>query len=220
MNTPSKKQILPSGISTHEIDWSLYVIIDSEWLNKRLVQEIAEKVIKGGASVIQYRDKVSDSRCFFENAAIIRDVTKNHRIPFLINDRVDMALAVASDGVHLGSGDLPLKVARKLMGENTLIGASISEQHHLSQCGEADYLGVGAVFPTETYSTYSVVGLELVRLARKQTELPIVGIGGIHHGNASSVIRAGADGVAIISAILGHDDVEKATRDFTAVLKN
>jgi thiamine-phosphate pyrophosphorylase len=219
MSATINKIILPSGISMETIDWSLYVIIDAGWLNNRSVQNIAEGVIRGGAGVIQYRDKVSDSRRFFENAAIIREVTKHYHIPFVVNDRVDMAVAVASDGVHLGKKDLSAVIARKLVGEEMFIGVSVSSETDLSLCEHGDYAGVGAVFPTETHKNYTVAGLDMITLTREQTELPIVGIGGIQPDNALDVRQAGADGVAVISAILKHDDVEQAAREFVAAMK-
>ena len=201
-----------SEICKHEIDWSLYAIIDKEWLQGRQIQEVAQKIIQGGATVIQYRDKVSDTETFLDEATLLREVTGAYKIPYIVNDRLDIALAVDADGVHLGQDDLKFDIAKEAIDPFKVIGVSINHPLELEWSREADYYGVGAVYPTDTKETHGVPGLDLVREIRKHTDAPLVGIGGIKADNVEAVIEAGCDGVAVISAILGEDDIEKATQ--------
>lgn len=194
-----------------KIDWSVYAIIDKVWLGERSIQKVAEQIILGGAGVIQYRDKKSESGDFFADAYILSQVTRKHGIPLIINDRVDIAMAVGADGVHLGQEDLPVDVARKIVGDGMILGGSVHSLSEFEQMKEADYFGVGAVYTTSTKEGVPVRGIELIRQIRALTTKPIVGIGGITAENLSPVIEAGADGVAVISAILGAENVEKAT---------
>jgi thiamine-phosphate pyrophosphorylase len=117
--------ILPAGISVSDIDWSLYAIIDAEWLQDRPIQDICKQIIRGGAGIVQYRDKVSESGEFYRNAEKIRKITKQNNVPLIINDQVDIAVAVEADGVHLGHRDLPLVIARRLIKRHMLIGGSV-----------------------------------------------------------------------------------------------
>lgn len=199
-------------------DWSLYVIIDHEWLKGRPVHEVAEKVIAGGATVIQYRNKVSGTDQIMEEAEVLRLVTRTHHIPFIINDRLDIALAVEADGVHLGQGDLDSQLAKKALNPDMLLGISVENLGQLEWSEGADYFGVGAVFSTDTKTVDSIGGLAMVKEIRQHTSLPLIGIGGINSGNAASVIEAGCDGVAVISAILGANDIVRATRELAQIV--
>ncbi len=196
----------------HRIDWSLYAIIDGKFLKKSL-GEIAEELVSGGAGIIQYRNKEADSRTLYEDAKVLEKYLHEHSVPLIINDRIDIAIAVNADGVHLGERDIPVDTARRILGGNKLIGASVSTLRELWKADWADYLGVGAVFPTRTYDSYNIIGLPGFRRIRERTTLPIVGIGGIGLDNASSVIREGADGVAVISEILSSDNIERTAKN-------
>ena len=190
-----------------EIDWSLYSIIDKEWLKEKSIEDVAQQLCEGGSGIVQYRDKISTSRDFFSNALVLRKITKDFQIPFVVNDRIDIALAVNADGVHLGQEDIPWECARNILGNDKVIGGSvhsIEEFNHIKMC---DYIGVGAMFPTKTKKNVHVGGLDLLKKIRLLTELPIVGIGGITIDNAASVIQAGANGVAVISWLLGSSDI-------------
>jgi len=195
-----------------EIDWSLYAIIDKEWLKGRPVQEVGEQIIRGGAGVIQYRDKVSESEEFYRLALSLRQVTEVNGIPLIINDRVDIALAIEAAGVHLGQEDLPVEVARRIVGDEMILGGSVHSLSEYEKMKHVDYFGVGAVYPTRTKEKAEVGGIEIVRQIRARTQRPIIGIGGITLENLSPVFKAGADGVAVISAIMGADDVGEATQ--------
>lgn len=160
---------------------------------------------------MQYRDKISETGELVHNALILRRLTRNSGIPLIINDRLDVALAVEADGIHVGPKDMPVAVIRKL-APDLLIGVSISSVQEFEISPNADYYGIGAVFPTDTKEVDRVPGLNFIRQIRKRTNLPLVGIGGINETNAEQVIRAGCDGAAVISALLGTNDVRSATQ--------
>ncbi len=200
------------------MNWSLYCIIDAQLLGKRDIQEVADQMIQGGATLIQYRDKISDTRLFYDNAKVIQEICKVHHIPFIVNDRVDIALAVNADGVHIGQRDLPLSIVRKIVPKAMLVGVSISSIAEFEQCADADYYGIGALFPTKTKSTATVIGLNIVRSLRLRTFLPLIGIGGIQPENAAEVIRAGCNGIAVISAILCSENIYTTTRTFRRIV--
>lgn len=198
------------------VDWSLYAILDRGFFRGRPLQALARAVVEGGAGVVQLRDKTSESREFYEAALAVKSVTEAHAVPLIINDRLDVALAVDAEGVHLGQEDLPLTVARRLLGEHRILGASV---HDAEECRRAvaegaDYLGVGTIYPTSTKEKERIMGIEVVHTVRRMTDLPMVAIGGITLDNLEPVLRAGADGVAVISALLGTEDVRHRAREF------
>jgi len=187
-----------------KVDFSLYGIVDHAWLRGRDVAAVVEAAIAGGVTVVQYRDKVSPARIFFTNAVAARKVCAAHRVPFIVNDRVDIALAVGADGVHVGQEDLPVAVVRRVVGAEMLIGASAGtvEQALAAVAEGADYLGVGAIFPTATKPEADPASLNTLREIRRQVSCPIVAIGGITAERVAEVLAAGAHGVAVISALL------------------
>jgi thiamine-phosphate pyrophosphorylase len=197
-----------------KIDWSFYGIVDSAWLGQRSPGAVAEALIRGGAGIIQYRDKTSDNEEFYKAAAKVRRVTLKHGVPFIVNDRVDIALGVKADGVHIGSKDIPAATDRNRIRKNMILGRSVGKWNEFIASGDADYVGVGALFPTSTKTDAELAGLELVRRIRPQTRIPVVGIGGITMENVLSTLQAGCDGVAVISAVLGNSDIEWAARRF------
>jgi thiamine-phosphate pyrophosphorylase len=147
-------------------------------------------------------------------ASVLRNVTTAHRIPLIINDRVDIAMAMGADGVHLGQDDLPMEAARALVGENTILGGSVHDTGELATMEDADYLGVGAVYRTNSKEKAKVGGLELIKTIRSLTRKPMVGIGGITPENCGDVIAAGADGVAVISAVMDANDITSTVQRF------
>jgi thiamine-phosphate pyrophosphorylase len=164
----------------------------------------------GGATVIQYRDKESTTLDLFRGAEAVRRATRDGKIPLIINDRLDVALAVQADGIHVGKSDLPIERIR-ILAPGMIVGFSVGSMDDLSSSPEPDYYGVGAVFPTSTKSVSSVPGLALVRSVRSRTRLPLIGIGGISEANAVETLRAGCDGIAVISAVLGVENAGQAT---------
>jgi thiamine-phosphate pyrophosphorylase len=187
------------------------VILDRDWLRGREIERLAWEVIDGGASLIQLRDKTSPAAEFYANASVVRGVTRDRNIPLIINDRLDIAMAVGADGVHVGQEDLPLEPICDLAPE-MWIGLSVSAVEELPESVEPDYYGVGALFNTGSKQVPHIPGLPLVRAVRERTRKPIIGIGGIGESNAVEAVRSGCDGLAVISAVLAGDDAEQATR--------
>ncbi len=204
------------------IDYSLYVITDAKLSRGRSNRDVIAAAIRGGATIVQYRAKNTSSRQMIEEALELRELCHAQGVPLIINDRVDVALAVDADGVHVGQDDLPAALARRLIGPGKILGVSAEnvKEAQTAIAEGADYLGVGAVFATGTKADAGEpIGLQgLMQVARVST-IPIVGIAGINATNAASVIRAGAAGVAVISAVVGADDVESAARELRRVVR-
>ena len=178
--------------------------------------EIARQAIAGGATMLQLRDKRSSDRDVLATATAIADLCRTARVPFIVNDRVDIAWASGAAGVHLGHDDLPPAVARRLLGNNAVIGMSAGNPAELATALPAhpDYLGVGPMYATRTKSDAGApVGPAMIRALREAAPAtPLVGIGGITAENAAAVLAAGADGIAVVSAVVAAQDVEAATR--------
>jgi len=174
---------------------------------------VVEAAVKGGAQMVQFRDKELPDGPFFREAMKLRALTRKSGTLFIIDDRVDVALSVAADGVHLGEKDLPIEEAKKLVGSEMILGVSARTPQAAQRAQErgAAYLGVGAIFPTGTKDDAVHVGIERLTQLRPLVDIPILAIGGITADNAAQTIRAGADGVAVISAVVGADDVASAT---------
>jgi thiamine-phosphate pyrophosphorylase len=199
----------------------LYVIIDTTMLRGRSYQEVTNQVIRGGAGVIQLRDKEHGKKELLTIARDIRDLCQEKGILFIVNDHLDIALAVDADGLHVGPDDLPVATARKLLPLDRILGGSartVDRAVALSADG-ADYIGVGAMFPTGTKEHAEVVGIKRLNEIKAAVSIPIVAIGGINEDNIKKVIDAGADAVAVISAVLGADDVERATQQLVNIIK-
>ncbi len=203
------------------IDYSLYLVTDRGLAHGRSTLEIVSAAVKGGATVVQLREKNCSTREFIEQAMHIKDFLKTHSVPLVINDRVDVAQAVKADGVHLGQTDMPLEMAKGILGDTMIIGISTeSVQDGIeAEKGGADYLGVSPIYATPTKTdTAPPLGLEGLREIRKAVNLPLVGIGGLSRNNAAEVIRSGADGVAVVSAIVAADDPETAARELKKII--
>jgi len=188
---------------------ALYAILDPEQIGTRSADTVLHQLLLGGAKIIQLRAKAMSSRNFIQLAQKSRELTLSFDCRLIVNDRIDIALGSAADGIHLGQEDLPLEVGRKLVGEK-IVGIST---HNLEQAKEAeangaDYIGFGPIFGTATKNTgYTARGLEMLAKLRAAVALPIVAIGGITEANIQQVWRAGADSAAIISDILKADQV-------------
>lgn len=199
----------------------LYVIIDTQALKGRTHLEVASQVISGGAKIIQLRDKLLSKKELLPIAHQLKNLCAEHNVLFIINDYLDIALAVAADGLHLGQNDLPVKVTRQLLPIDKILGGSATtvEQATIIESEGADYIAVGAIYPTGNKETATVVGLERLQQVRQATALPLVAIGGINQDNAAAVTAAGADSVAVISAILEAESPEEAVRKMIALLE-
>ncbi|MGB9775040.1 MAG: thiamine phosphate synthase [Anaerolineae bacterium] len=197
------------------IDWSLYVITDAKLSRGRSHQEIIRAAVAGGATVVQYREKEGTTRRMMEEARALRDLARQAGVPFIVNDRVDIALAVDADGVHVGQDDMPAPLARKLMGPGKIVGVSVDnvEQAIQAERDGADYVGAGPIFATPTKPDAAPpIGLDGLAEICRRISIPVVAIGGINEENAAAVIEAGADGVAVVSAVVAAEDVEAAAR--------
>lgn len=201
--------------------YDLYVITD-EILSKGLSHaQIARMAVAGGADIIQLRDKKRGPKALLDVALEIREITEKADVAFLVNDSVEVALASGADGVHLGQSDLPPRAARKISHADFIIGVSagcLEEAVKAAREG-ADYVALGPIFPTSSKSDAGpLCGLGMLKQTRKAVSIPLVAIGGIGLNNVVDVIKAGADGVAMISAIVGQDDVAKAAKDMKAIV--
>jgi thiamine-phosphate pyrophosphorylase len=197
----------------------LYIILDPSVCPARPLVDVLTTAAEAGASLFQYRNKTASMKDAYVEALALRQAAAKAGVLFIINDRCDLALAVDADGVHLGQGDLPLDLAKKVMGPDKLIGISTHnpDQVREATAGKPDYLGFGPIFkPGSKQGHDPVVGLEGLRAMRSLTSLPVFAIGGIQIDQAGEVMRAGANGVAIISAILKAPDISLAVKAFLA----
>ena len=186
-------------------DYSLYLVTDRRLSLGRSTVEVVAAAVSGGVTCVQLREKHCSTREFLEEARRVRELLVGTGVPLIINDRLDVALAVAADGVHLGQNDMHISDARRLVGERLVIGVSAESVADAirAEAEGADYIGVSPVFTTPTkMDTAPPLGLEGLREIRRAVSLPLVAIGSIRHDNAAEVLRAGADGLAVVSAIV------------------
>lgn len=197
----------------------LYAILDPEQTKGRAAETVLRAILEGGVKLLQLRVKLMPAVDFLQLASVARELTRSYGCKLIVNDRVDIGLACEADGVHLGQEDLPLHAARKLMGKK-IIGISTHdvEQARDAEAGGADYIGFGPMFGTATKTTgYSARGLNMLGQIRDAVKIPIVAIGGITEANIAEVWQAGAESAAIISDILGADDVAAKVRKILAL---
>lgn len=209
-------------------DYQLYLVTDRNCLQQQTLEQAIEQAILGGVTLVQLREKAIASKAFYERALRIKAICHHYNVPLLINDRVDIALAVEADGVHIGQSDLPCGVVRQLLGKDKIIGVSArtTQQAIQAQADGADYLGVGAMFATSTKQDAQTVTIASLTQIRQAVTLPIVAIGGINHNTLPAlqqVLQAAdtsIDGVAVVSAILGQKDVKLASQQLKEMIKN
>ncbi len=199
----------------------VYLVTEEALSAGRRSEEIAEAALRAGVRVVQVREKEGSARRALEVAMNLRGLTRGHGALLIVNDRLDIAIAVGADGIHLGQDDLPIELARRLLGPDALVGLSITDAAQLAEEDtlQADYLGVGAVFPTGSKGDAALTGLSLIGAARKATAAPVVAIGGINATNAGLAIAAGADSLAVISAITQAADPGRAVEALAAAVK-
>lgn len=198
--------------------YKLYVITDRYWLKGSTLEEDTEKALRGGATLIQIREKnISDDE-YVQRAKEIRSVTQRYNIPLIVNDNIGVALKSGADGVHLGQDDLIDIDFRSLVGENFIIGISVHniEEARSAVAKGADYLGVGAVFKTSTKSDADIVSLKMLKDICEAVSIPVVAIGGITCENISELKNSGVSGVSVISAVYGQKNIEQATKALKA----
>ncbi|HEX3038271.1 MAG TPA: thiamine phosphate synthase [Oscillospiraceae bacterium] len=197
-----------------KVDYSLYLCTDRDLMTTKTVEEAVEQAVLGGCTLIQLREKNCSSREFYETACKVKQVTDRYRVPLIINDRVDIALAVNAGGIHVGQSDLPCKVLRKILGEDKIIGVSAGNLEAAVQAEQdgADYLGVGAMFATGTKTDAKVISMDSLLEIRKAVQIPIVVIGGINLQTALKFCNIGIDGLAVVSAVIAQPNISEAAR--------
>ncbi|KZL20489.1 Thiamine-phosphate synthase [Pseudovibrio axinellae] len=202
------------------LDLSVYLVLGPQDCPGQDPVDIATAAATSGASVIQLRDKRGTTREQVQLAQRLMTALEPLNVPLIVNDRIDVALAVNADGVHVGQEDMDASKVRELIGPDKLLGLSVSTQSELDAADleACDYLGIGACFPTISKDDAAQVGMQNFRHLTEQATLPVVGIGGISLANAAQVISAGADGVAVISAICGAPDVSAATKELSSIV--
>ena len=208
-------------------DYRLYLVTDRNCLQQQTLEQAVEQAILGGVTLVQLREKAIASKAFYERALRIKAICHHYNVPLLINDRVDIALAVEADGVHIGQSDLPCSMIRQILGKDKIIGVSArtAQQAIQAQADGADYLGVGAMFATSTKQDAQTVTIASLTQIRQAVTLPIVAIGGINHTTLPALQQAlqaadtSIDGVAVVSAILGQKDVKLASEKLKEMIK-
>ncbi|GAK86008.1 thiamin-phosphate pyrophosphorylase [Vibrio ponticus] len=201
--------------------YRLYLVTD-EKQDLATLLHVIEQAVAGGITMVQVREKHGDVRAFIERAMAVKQILQGTGVPLIINDRVDVALAVDADGVHLGQSDLPARIARKLIGDDKILGLSIENEDQLKVADQLpiDYIGLSAIFATPTKTnTQKHWGIEGLKLALNQTNLPVVAIGGINLSNIRQLSATGVDGLALVSAISHANDPKQATADILTLMQ-
>jgi len=201
---------------------SIYLVTDDKYFKDRDLISTIEQALQGGVTAVQYRFKNKSTRQMYEELLILRELTRRYGADLVVNDRVDLALAVGADGVHVGREDLPPDVVRKIVGDSMYVGYTVNSVEELKEVEHLpiDYIGFGSVYDTTTKENYKLVGIEGLRQAVKLTSKPIVAIGGIMPYRVKEVLEAGAKGIAVVSAILGFEDTKKAAESLVQACKS
>ncbi|WP_158125157.1 thiamine phosphate synthase [Vibrio fluvialis] len=201
--------------------YTLYLVTDDQQ-DLSTLRHVVKQAIAGGVSLVQVREKQGDVRTFIERAAAVKAVLSGSGVPLIINDRVDVALAVHADGVHLGQSDMPATLARQLLGPDKLIGLSVENEQQFEQAQSlpVDYLGLSAIFATPTKTnTVKHWGLDGLNWAMARSRLPMVAIGGLNTSNIGAVAQTGVQGIALVSAISHAPDPQQAARDLRLLIE-
>ena len=204
-----------------ELDLSLYLVTDkSDDIDKFL--NTIEEAIKGGVTVVQIREKTAETLDFYNLALKVKGITTKYNVPLIINDRVDVALAIDADGVHVGQSDMPCDVTRRLIGKDKILGVSAStvDEAQKAEKDGADYIGTGAVFPTATKDDAPSVTKEELKEVVDSIEIPVVAIGGINLKNAHELIDTGIAGLSVVSAIMSADNPKKASQELLNIFNS
>ncbi len=203
------------------IDYTLYLCTDRKLMTTNTLEESVELAIKGGCTVVQLREKDCSSLEFYKLAQRVKIITDYYHVPLIINDRIDIALAVDAAGVHIGQSDLPARIARSIIGSEKILGVSASNLIEAVRARDdgADYLGVGAMYATATKTDAKTVSIEELKLIRKSVEIPIVVIGGINKATVGNFKGYGIDGLAVVSAVVAQKDIAAAARELAAMFR-
>lgn len=197
-----------------DIDYSVYLVTDRRNKTDEEFLNIIEEAIKGGTTVVQLREKTASTKEFYDLALRVKEITSRYGVPLLINDRIDIALAVDSEGVHIGQDDMPADIAREIIGEDKILGVSAStvEEAKKAEKDSADYIGSGAVFPTATKDDADSVSKEELKEIVDSIDIPVVAIGGIVVENANTLKGSGIAGFSVVSAIMSAEDPKEASK--------
>jgi thiamine-phosphate pyrophosphorylase len=200
----------------------LYVVIDLDFLGQRNSISVIKEVIQARVKVVQLRAKTTPKKQLLGIARELQQICKQQEVLFILNDYLDIALAIEADGLHIGQEDLPAEEARKLLPLNTVLGVSAAtpEEVLMAEKAGVDYIGVGAIFPTSSKDNIDVVGIERLRQIKALTQIPLVAIGGLNKNNVKEAISAGADSICVISAILGAKDISLAVREIIQIIED
>ncbi|MFT8340973.1 MAG: thiamine phosphate synthase [Clostridium beijerinckii] len=198
-----------------KIDYSIYLVTDRDLMSTETLEEAVEKAIIGGCTLIQLREKDCSSLDFYNTAVRVKEITDKHNIPLIINDRVDIALAVDAAGVHVGQSDIPAAIVRKVIGNDKILGVSTGSVNEALEAEKngADYLGVGAMYSTGTKKDADSTSMDELRKIRENVSIPIVVIGGINKDRVKDFKGIGIDGLAIVSAIIAKEDITIAAKE-------
>lgn len=200
-------------MTNKDIDYSVYLVTDHKGKTDEEILNIIEEAIKGETGLVQLREKTASTKDFYELAMKVKEITSKYNVPLIINDRIDIALAVDSEGVHIGQDDMPADIARKIIGDDKILGVSAAtiEEAKKAEADGADYLGSGAVFPTATKDDADSVTKECLKEIVNSVDIPVVAIGGINIENAESLKDTGIAGFSVVSAIMSAEDPKKAS---------
>ncbi|WP_349728907.1 thiamine phosphate synthase [Peribacillus frigoritolerans] len=204
-----------------QIDLSLYLVTEESIALEKLTEIIAESV-SGGVSIVQLREKNNSSLSFYKKASALKQLLNELSIPLIINDRVDIALAVGADGIHIGQDDLPLTVVKQMVPEDMIVGVSVStlEEAHEAERNGADYIGVGSVFPTKTKQDATLMAIGDLEEICRSVSIPAVAIGGITADNISALSDSGLSGTAVVSAIMNAESPKSASESLLKIIKD
>lgn len=200
----------------------LYLVTDRSWLNGESLESVVEAAIEGGVNVVQLREKNASRENFVKTAKSIGTITKNYRVPLIINDSIEVAIAAGADGVHLGISDTDVFTARRLVGNDFIIGASARtvETAIAAERGGADYLGVGAVFGTSTKADAKTINVDIFKSIVNAVRIPVIAIGGVNAENINQLKNSGAGGIAVVSAILAENNKKEAAATLAKLIKD
>ena len=201
-----------------EKDLLLYAVTDRYWLNGRTLTDVVRESLEGGVTMLQLREKTLEEPAFLQEARELQALCRSYHVPFIVNDNVDIALAMDADGVHVGQSDMEALDVRAKLGPDKIIGVSAQtvEQALLAEKHGADYLGVGAVFPTGSKADAEEVSFDTLKAICQAVSIPVVAIGGIRRGNVARLAGSGICGVAVISAVYGAADIRAASQELKA----
>ena len=205
-----------------KIDYSIYLVTDEVALKGRPLLPVVEEALQGGVTLVQYRNKNAEGGKLYREALALKELCDKYNVPLIIDDRLDIAIAVGAAGVHIGQEDIPCNIARQVLGDDYIIGVSAHnpEEARKAIVDGADYLGCGAVYATTTKAKVTALGLDGLAEIRKAVDIPMVGIGGVDLTNVKDVLATGVEGAAIVRAILGAEDVTATTQEFVKIKNN